>query len=98
MTLRVLEKPCWEAVCDFCGEGDNYDYATSFHHASEAEARAELAAEDWKLAPDGRALCFGCFDSLRARIPCPHGSHCNGGGCGFCPTDEQVFEQLEENA
>jgi hypothetical protein len=96
MTLSVEQHPCWSVACDRCGEGDNVEYGGAYHYASEAEARAAAVDYDWVLTDDGRALCPDCFETLRGEISCPDGAGCAGGGCGSCPTDEQVFARLRD--
>jgi hypothetical protein len=90
MGLSIEQKPCWTVVCDQCGEGDNADYGGCLHHHDEAAARESAQSMDMVVLADGRALCLECFEDLRAKVPCPHGAGCTGGGCGSCPTDEQV--------
>lgn len=91
MALKIEQHPCWVAECDRCGEGDCHDYGSSYHHPSEEVARESLAGMDWIVLSDGRALCLECFEELRPQVRCPHGAGCTNGGCGACPTDEQVF-------
>lgn len=71
MTLAVQQKPCWEVVCDVCGEGDNVDYGGSFHYHTEAEARDMLKSADWMIREDGKAMCGTCADELYDRVACP---------------------------
>jgi hypothetical protein len=93
--LTREEHPCWAATCDKCGEGDNVDWGGSCHYSSEAEARDVLVGDlEWKLHPRPGAilaLCPGCYEELRATLPCPHGARCTGACGSECPDDEAVF-------
>lgn len=91
MALKAARRPCWLAVCDRCGEGDDVDYGGCCHHANRASAVDVLVSTDWKVGADGTVLCPECFDAARSEIACPHGAGCTGGGCGRCPTDEAVL-------
>ena len=67
--ITKLEEPCWFAVCDYCGEGDNSDWGGSFHYCDEKELLDTLANQDWMIiqAADTsvRALyCFSCWDGF----------------------------------
>lgn len=96
MALTVEQHPCWVAVCDGCGEGDNEEYGLSFHHMTEAEARQSLTATDWTELPDGRWLCLDCWETARSELPCPHGGRCTG-ACGSSCPDPVAFPRKEQS-
>lgn len=81
MGLVREEHPCYVPTCDGCGEGDNSEYGGSFHYPTEAVAKESLRDSEWVELPDGRWLCFTCFDEERGKHPCPHGGPCRG-TCG----------------
>lgn len=82
MGLARVEHPCWYATCDRCGEGDNAEYETSFHHPSKAKAEDNLRDMDWAQALDGSWLCSDCYgEAITEQYACPHGAGCIGFGC-----------------
>jgi hypothetical protein len=62
-------RPCWEATCDYCGAGDNYESGGSYHYPDEKELLDALASYDWTIVqnPDTsvKALyCSTCWDEF----------------------------------
>lgn len=49
MPITPLLRPCWEATCDGCGEGDNTDFGNCFHHASLKDTIDDLTSSGWQL-------------------------------------------------
>ena len=72
MSLSECPTPCWVAVCDRCGEGDNGEDGGSFHHESKATALASVRDQDWLVSEDDELLCFECAEEMIAQLPCPH--------------------------
>lgn len=60
MAVKAEEHACWLAVCDYCGEGDNWDLGGSFHYSSQEEALREIKAAEWTVCDDGRVFCLEC--------------------------------------
>jgi hypothetical protein len=58
-----MEKVCWEATCDNCGEGDNFEYYGSFHYPSREAALETIVSDLEWVERDGILLCNGCIEN-----------------------------------
>lgn len=70
--IVCAEHPCWTATCDNCGEGDNVEWAGSFHYETEATLLNALTEADWKVFrnEDGTLrylICPDCWEQMDER-------------------------------
>ena len=63
MTIHTGNQPCMWATCDLCGEGDNWDYGSSFHYDNEVNLRQQLDSAGWIIQGE-RSLCESCCSEL----------------------------------
>ena len=60
MAVEELKVVCWTISCDRCGEGDNPEWGSHFHHETREDAIEHARLSEWIVSEDGTFCCFDC--------------------------------------